>query len=131
MNNVRGKAQADRYGGSVAQDYAFNQKAGGMVVVGPTLGKLIPLGDTSTAKDTGKAGNIVAIYNPTAGTLFAKTGNAGVAAPTSGVADICLKPNDYTIISLGEDTHVRTSAGCFAYVIESELIYAKTSGIKD
>ena len=130
MNNTRGKAAEDMYGGNIAEDYSFNQYAGGMVSVGPTLGKLIPLGDASTAKDTGGAGNIVAIYNPTAGTLFAKTGQSDVSAPTSGAADICLRPNDYTIISLGEDTHVRTSATAFAYTIKGDLKYSKKSGIQ-
>ncbi len=128
MNNVRSKASQDRYG-NTATDYAFNQKAGALKQLGPILGKVLNMGALNTAKDAGRQGALVAIYNNSGSTAFAKTGNATVTAPTGGADGICLPPNEYTILALGTDTHVITNtATCFGYIIDDELIYNQNSG---
>jgi hypothetical protein len=130
MQNIRSKASKDMYGGSVANDYAFNQQAGAIKTLGPILGNVSILGALSAAVDSTKAGGaLIAVYNNSASTAFAKTGSSSVTAPTSGADGICLPPNAYTIIALGSDTHIRCSAAtCFGYLIQDDLNYNQNSG---
>lgn len=132
MGNLRSKASENRYSGADATDYSFNQYAGGLVVVGPTLGKLTIMGALNTAKSISISGANVAVYNNSTTTAFVKTGNSSVTAPTGGADGICLAPNSYTIIAMGTDTHIISSAAtCFGYEIKSDLNYNPNSGINN
>jgi hypothetical protein len=82
------------------------------------------MGDAATAKAVTKPGALVAIFNATAGVLWAKTGLAGVSAPTTGTNGVALRPMDYTIIAMPVgDTHVITSAQAWAYQLEDDSEY--------
>lgn len=128
MNNTRSKASNNRYGGMEALDYSFNQQAGAFKSI-PMLGKVQILGAANVAKAVG-AGKVVALYNNSATTAFAKTGPNNVTPPAGGADGICLKPNDYTLIALGEDEAIIANAATvFAYLLVDDLEYNKNSGI--
>ena len=130
MNNFRSKSANNRYSGSDSQDYGFNQYAGAQKVLGPILGRTASLGALGTAKGGSNAGILVAIYNNSAVTAFAKTGTSAVTAPTDGTNGICLPPMAYTIIALCADTHVICNAAtCFGYEIVDDLMYNPKSGV--
>ncbi len=129
MNNFRAKASSTRYSHADVLDYSFNQQAGALKMLGPIIGKLIPLGDGATARAMSQRGKLAAVYNTTAGTLFAKTGDSTVAAPTGGTDSVCLPPLSYTIIALDQDTHVRTSASCFVYEVVDDTHVNPNSGV--
>ena len=128
MNATRSKAQQNIYGGSVAQDYAFNQQAGAMKVMGLIFGRVkVFMGDLATAKQA-DAGALVAVYNNTAAAIFVATGNSSIAAPTSANG-IAIPPNSYLIIPMGDDNYIRASgAGAIGYWLQDDLIQNANSG---
>lgn len=131
MNNVRSKASENRYG-NTATDYAFNQESGAVKQLGPILGKVTIMGALNTAKQASKMGRLIAVYNNSGSTAFAKTGADGtVTAPTGGTDGICLRPNDYTVIAMGTDLYIICNAAtCFGYEIVDELEYNPNSGVR-
>lgn len=102
-------------------DYSYNEQAGAFKVLGPIIGRLSKLGPINVATSAGY-GSLVAIYNDSTSTAWAKTGTSAVSGPAAG--DIALPPQSYTIISLGPDTHVIASTiTCYGYIIEDDAIY--------
>jgi hypothetical protein len=130
MNNFRSKPSNARYSHADSLDYSFNQYAGAFKTLGPILGKVSILGSLSAAKAASDAGKLIAVYNSSATTAFAKTGNSAVTAPTGGADGICLPPNSYTIIAMLADTHIICNAAtCFGYEIMDDLLYNPNSGV--
>lgn len=129
MNNTRSKSSANRYSGMDALDYSFNQYAGGFKTI-PMSGFLKPLGDASVVRKV-EPGSVIALYNNTSTTAFAKIGdNSSLAAPTGGADGICLRPNDYTVVSVAEfNGIIANTANVFAYLVVDDLNYNKNSGI--
>jgi hypothetical protein len=130
MNGARSKASNNRYSGHDATDYSFNQYAGGLKVVGPILGHVQVLGAANTLLRV-EAGSLIALYNSTGTTAFAKIGDpATLTAPTGGADGVCLKPNDYTIISVGPNQGIIANVNTvFAYLIVDDLKYSSQAGI--
>ena len=130
MNNVRGKASQDAYGGSVAQDYSFNQEAGAIKSLGPILGRVRIMGALNVAKNASKMGRLIAVYNNSAVTAFVATGTVStLSAPTGGTDGICLRPFDYTVVVMSTDTWIISNVGTvFGYEIIDELEYNPNSG---
>lgn len=130
MNNARSKASNNRYSGHDATDYSFNQYAGGLKQVGPILGYLQVLGAANSLLKV-EAGSLIALYNNSASTAFAKVGDpTTLTAPTGGADGICLRPNEYTIISVGPNNGLIASAATvFAYLIIDDLKYSSQAGI--
>lgn len=129
MNLTRSKAQQNVVGGNTAQDYAFNQQAGAMKVMGPIFGRVKKfLGDLATAQAV-DAGSLVACYNNTAAAIFVLTGpDSSVATPTS-TTGIAVPPNSYLIIPMGPDKYIKSSgAGLLGYWLEDDLLYNPNSG---
>lgn len=130
MNAIRSKAQQNIYGGSVAQDYAFNQHAGAMKVMGLIFGRVKTfMGDLATGVQA-DPGSLVAVYNNSAAALFVKTGINTLAAPnaTNGIA---VPPNSYMIIPMGNDSFIRASAAnVIGYWLEDDLLHNLNSGAK-
>lgn len=129
MTAIRSKAQQNLYGGSVAQDYAFNQYAGAMKVMGPIFGRVQQfLGDLAAGVSV-DSGVLVAVYNNTAAAVFVATGpDATLAAPTiaNGIA---VPPNSYLIIPMGSDKRIRSSgAGAIGYWLQDDLLLNPNSG---
>ena len=103
-----------------AQDYSFNDYAGGLKVV-KIGGVLISKGAGSTAIPVG-AGSQVAIYNNSASTDWAKTGDSSVGSPVAG--DIALAPMSYTLICVGDNAYIRTAAATsFVYILLDDTVY--------
>lgn len=130
MNNARSKSSNNRYSGHDATDYSFNQYAGGLKVVGPIVGYLQVLGAANTLKRV-ETGSVIALYNNSGTAAFVKIGDpATLTAPTGGADGICLKPNDYTIISVGPNQGLIASAATvFAYLVVDDLNYSSQAGI--
>lgn len=130
MNAIRSKAQQDVYGGSVAQDYAFNQHAGAMKVMGPIFGRVKTfLGDLAAGVAVDH-GSLVAVYNNSNAAIFVKTGVSGMAAPTAANG-IAVPPNAYLIVPMGHDEFIRSSAAnAIGYWLEDELLHNLNSGAK-
>lgn len=119
----RSKDSKDISNGIESMGLAFVQESGAVKVQG-MLGKLIPKGSAVSAVDMVGTGKTVALFNASATVAFVKTGTLGVSAPTGGVDGICLKPNDYTVIAMGLDTHVIAStATVFVYEVRDESVY--------
>jgi hypothetical protein len=129
MNNMRSKSSENRYSGADAQDYSFNQYAGGFKTI-PMSGFLKPLGAANTVVRI-DPGSIIALYNDSATTAFAKIGdNSSLTPPTGGADGVCLRPNDYTVLSVAEfNGIISNSANVFAYLLVDDLLYNKKSGI--
>lgn len=130
MNGARSKSSNNRYSGHDATDYAFNQYAGGFKQVGPILGHVKILGAANSLLRV-EAGSLIALYNNSATTAFAKVGDpATLTAPTGGADGICLRPNEYTIISVGPNNGIIANAATvFAYLIIDDLNYSSQAGI--
>lgn len=129
MNNARAKESHSKYGDS-ALDLAYDQYSSALRMQGPILGKVLIMGALNTAKSPSKHGALIAVYNNSATTAWAKTGDSTVTAPAGGTDGIALKPNDYTILAMGTDTHIITStATCFGYEIVDDLKYSAKAGI--
>lgn len=130
MNGARSKSSNNRYSGHDATDYAFNQYAGAFKQVGPILGYVKVLGAANVMQRV-DAGSLIALYNNSNTAAFVKVGDpATLIAPTGGADGICLRPNDYTIISVGPDQGIIANAATvFAYLIIDDLNYSSQSGI--
>lgn len=130
MNNFRQIPSNAKVGPADSQNLGFNQQAGAHKVLGPILGNVSNLGALNTAKFASARGKLIAVYNNSASTAFAKTGDASVTAPTGGADGICLTPNSYTIIALFQDTHIITNAAtCFGYEIVDDTYVNPNSGV--
>jgi hypothetical protein len=104
---------------------SYNMKSGGLKVVGPIAGHLLRIGLASVAKQFDDAGMVVAIYNDSAVTLWAITGDnlAAVAGPADATTGIALKPYDYTYLALGEHKAYKASGG-YAYLLDDDTYIA-------
>jgi len=129
MNNPRSKESHSRIG-DTSLDYAYDAASSAFRMQGPILGKVLILGALNAGAKPSKLGALIAVYNNSATTAWAKTGDDTVTAPTGGADGIALKPNDYTIIAMGADVKIITStATCFGYEIVDDLTYSPKAGI--
>lgn len=130
MNMKRSKAAQNKVGGLESLDLSYGQEASAIRVQGPMLGKVTIMGALNAAKGASKMGRVIAVYNNSTTTAFAKTGaDSSVTAPSGGADGICLKPNDYTYIAMGSDLYIIASAAtCFGYELVDELEYNPASG---
>lgn len=128
MAGTRSKASQNMYGGSVAQDYAFNQQAGAMKVMGLIFGRVnVFMGDLATAKQA-DCGALVAVYNNSAAAIFVATGTSSIAAPSASTG-IAIPPNSYMIIPMGDDNYIRASAAnAIGYWLQDDLQQNANSG---
>lgn len=128
MAGTRSKAQQNIYGGSVAQDYSFNQQAGAMKVMGLIFGRVKQFLGPLNAAVKVDAGSLVAVYNNSAAAVFVLTAQGTPAAPTSSNA-IAIPPNSYLIIPMGPDQQIlASSANAIGYWLEDDLILNPNSG---
>jgi len=119
----RNKPQDFIRGGMTIQDLVFNERAGAYKVIGPILGDVIIKGSLATAVQV-MAGSLIAVFNNSAAVAFVKTGDATVTAPTDGSNGIPIKPYDYLIISMGENSYIiSNTADVFGYLINDETTY--------
>lgn len=125
---------------SAIANYQYNDKAGAQKQV-DVGSRLLPLQVGPTYQTTANAaavsvgmGKNLALYNTTGAALSVTTGDStvtslaiGAVNPVSGKAGIPCKPNDWTYIAMGEDTHVITSAaGLLVYLIDDESFISDT-----
>jgi len=129
MNAKRTKASQDRYSAADATEGSFNQHSGAMKQLGPILGYPTILGALNAAVGV-ELGSIVAVYNNSATTAWAKLGTTNaVTAPTGGADGIALKPMDYTLIAVYTNNYIICSAAtCFGYLINDDLKLNPNSG---
>lgn len=130
MENRRSKKTDNRYSNADSLDYSFNQYAGALKTL-PVTGYLKPLGAANVVLRV-ELGSLVALYNNSASTAFAKIGDpVGLTAPSGGADGICLRPNDYTILSVGEYNGIIASAATvFAYLVVDDTMFQKNTGVK-
>jgi hypothetical protein len=83
-------------------DVEYNEYAGAKKVLGPILGKLIPIGSASSQKSI-DPGSTVAFYNINSSTKYVKIGTGTLIAPTGPTNGIPLPPLSYTILAMGSD----------------------------
>ena len=128
--NFRRKKQSQAVtGGNDAIDTSYNRPAGGLKVIN-LHGMLTPLGDASTAKDTGDKGSLVALFNPSStAVVYAKFGDVStVSAPTNGANGVAIPPLQYVSLACGLGSWVITSGLCYAYLIEDDTYLTKQNG---
>ena len=120
----RSKPSSRRSGHSESIDYSFNDKAGGLKVVGPIMGSMVPLGAANSKLAVG-AGAVVALYNNDTAVHWLDVGKSSVSSTAVGATAIALPPGQYTTISTGDNTHIiADSSKVFAYLIEDDTIYS-------
>jgi hypothetical protein len=75
-------------------------------------------GECSSAKKVG-ANRSVMLFNNSGAVVFAKFGDSSVSAPTGGANGLCIPPNDYIIVSSGENEYVRSNVNTtFVYTAQ-------------
>jgi len=92
----------------------YNKYAGAQKLLGPILGRLNPLGSVGVQKNV-SPGKLIAFFNSDALVHYVKIGKGSLTAPTDASDGIALKPLDYTIIALFDDTD---------FIADSALVYA-------
>ena len=92
----------------------------------PMIGYLNYIGSGSGADTNLPKGTLVACYNNSGTAAFFKMSTAAIGSDPSavGAGVVQLKPNDYTILSIGLNTVVRSSANVTLYelVDSSQLL---------
>lgn len=83
-------------------DVEYNEHAGAKKVLGPILGKLVPLGSASSLKKI-DPGSTVAFYNANSSTKYVKIGSGTITAPTGPADGIALPPLSYTLLAMASD----------------------------
>lgn len=122
MARTRQKPTDKIRGIAAISDIAYNEQAGANKIVGPIVGKLRILGAANTLKKI-DPGATVAFYNNSATTAWVAIGQDATppSAPTGGADGIALKPNDYTILALGNNNcFIANAATVFAYEVEDD-----------
>jgi hypothetical protein len=122
------KNQATLGSGDISS-ISFNQRSGGTknLPVGPEL--RMPAGASQLAGFTANGsavqvntGTIVMLFNNSASVAWVTMGKDSIASAPAGISTaIPLKPNDWTVLNMGENNRLQTSAatvGC--YIIEDE-----------
>jgi hypothetical protein len=124
MAKRRSKPSDKTLGGNVALDIGFNEYAGAHKVMASVMGKMLPLGATSTALKI-DAGKTIALFNNSGSTVFYLTsGDPAMAAPTGGANGIPVAPYSWQIITMAGDTVLRSSSSSlFAYEVLDDTIY--------
>jgi len=96
---------------------AFNAYSGGSKVlpVGPeftkTIGSATIIGADAAAGIGVAPGTVVYLYNNSGAIAWVTMSEAVIAAAPTGIADgIPLKKDDWTILSMGSNSYIRTSA---------------------
>lgn len=98
-------------------DIEYNEHSGAKKVLGPILGKLVPLGSASSQKNV-DPGSTVAFYNSNSATKHVKIGTGTLSAPTGAANGIALPPLSYTLLAMGSDSaFISDHADVFAYEV--------------
>jgi hypothetical protein len=97
----------------------YNEPAGAVKVLGPTLGQLIPIGALDSAKNLTDPGKLIAIWNSgTSAHNVAFGSDSSVAAPTGPANGIAVPPGVYTVLAAGPNLWViADDAEVFGYII--------------
>lgn len=127
IKRERKKAGIDTRGPQAIGEQRWNNDAGADKVL-PLNGlfKTPYLGAIGTAKEvTSGKGATVAVYNDSATTAYAATGDSSVAAPTGPANGIAIPPFSYMYIAMGENLWVRGSAATvYAYELSDDTYIA-------
>ncbi len=125
------KKNATLGSGDIASN-AYNNRAGAIknLPVGPELaltnGAVQVQGLTANAADLRLApGTLVALFNNAATVAWATMSPAAIATAPTGIANaIPLKPNDWTVLSMGENNFLRTSTATVGvYIIVDDTTF--------
>lgn len=122
----RQKASQDAKGHQAIQDIKYNDKAGADKTI-KTMGYLVPLGSLATAVDLKSSGKTISLYNNSGVVAFvAASILPTIAAPTGFTDGIALAPNQYTTITLTEETYIRASAATvYGYEVLDDTYWVK------
>jgi hypothetical protein len=127
MSRIPKRSITDSPDASGVVNIEHNLPSGAKKVL-PLIGYLEYIGDASAQKEVA-AGELIALFNNSATVGFLKMALAGAtiaSAPSAAGPDIIhLKPNDYTIISLGPNAVFRSSANITAYRLVDASILSK------
>lgn len=114
-----------------ALDLSYNDKSGSLNVTSrviPPIRKHIgdlatekPIEGSTLVQNKRRTGGYVLVVNTTAAFIFIGTKATADVSVTDGTDGIPIPPNDWVIISMGEDVFIKSSVvGVFGYEIDAD-----------
>lgn len=136
MSNIKPDKRTERNtpkprGPMQALELSYNDQAGALNVTSrviPPIRKFLgdivaskPIEGSTLIQNKRRTGGYVLCVNTTGAFLFVGTSKTSPASVTGGADGIPIPPNDWVIISMGEDVHIISSgAGVFGYEIDAD-----------
>lgn len=117
----RNKESARMRNQSDIANFVYNEDASAYKVMDGLIGRLVPRGAANVALDF-DAGTSVALYNNSATVAYVAFGTSNaLAVPTGPTDGIALRPNDYTVVPMGDKKWLRANtATVYAYEVADD-----------